>query len=236
MKQHSKHTPVLRLSGVSKHYLSHGNVYTALDGVELTFFPGELSLMLGPSGSGKTTLLTIAAGFVRPSTGTVDLFGRALTGYGAKDLQVLRARHIGFVFQTFLLIDALTAMDNVLLQLRFAGLKKSIAHRRAMDALERVDIADLGQKRPSELSHGEQQRVAIARALAVDADLVIADEPTASLDMDQGENIISLLHSCARELNKCVLVASHDLRLRTHADHIHLLENGSISHTQNEAL
>jgi len=231
MRAQSVHTPVLHLSGVSKHYHSNGNTYSALQDIELTLFRGQLSLLLGPSGSGKTTLLTIAAGFVRPTAGTVDLFGSALAGYSTKTLQLLRARHIGFVFQTFLLIDALTVIDNVLLQLRFSGLKKPEARKRAVDALAQVGIADLAGKCPLELSHGERQRVAIARALAVDADFLVADEPTASLDMQQGENIISLLHSCASALNKCVLVASHDVRLRAYADHIHWLDNGRMSHT-----
>ncbi len=136
------------------------------------------------------------------------------------------------MFQTFLLIDALTAAGNIELQLRFAGMRNADARRRTLDALERVGIPQLAGKGPAELSHGERQRVAIARALAIDADLLIADEPTASLGTEQGEAIIRLLHSCAADLKKCVLVASHDLRLRAHADVLHFMDSGRITATE----
>jgi putative ABC transport system ATP-binding protein len=229
MTRHEANTPAVRLCGISKSYVSQGNEYTALSGIDLDAFPGQMLLLLGPSGSGKTTLLTIAAGFVAPGSGTVELFGRTLEGYSMSQLQALRAAKIGFVFQTFLLIDALTAAENIALQLRFAGLRNADVRSRTLAALERVGIPQFAGKRPLELSHGERQRVAIARALAIDADVLIADEPTASLGAEQGEAIIRLLHSCAADLNKCVLVASHDLRLRAYADVLHFMDSGRIT-------
>ncbi len=229
MTQRGTYTTMVRLRGISKRYISHGNEYPALVDINLDASPGQLLLLLGPSGSGKTTLLTIAAGFVAPSSGTVELFGRTLEGYSARKLQTIRAARIGFIFQSFLLIEALTAAENIDLQLRFAGLKNATARERTAAALDRVGIPQLAGKRPAELSHGERQRVAIARALAIDADLLIADEPTASLGTEQGAAIIRLLHSCASDLKKCVLVASHDLRLREYADEIHFMDSGRIT-------
>lgn len=218
--------PVVSLRGIGKRYRSNGHEYTALAGIDFDAHAGRLALLLGPSGSGKTTLLTVAAGFVEATEGTVSLFGHAPAAYRDGDLQRLRASRIGFVFQTFLLIDALTVAENIALQLRFSGRRGETIRRRAMEALEHVDIAGLADKRPPQLSHGERQRAAIARALATGAELLIADEPTASLDRTQGEAIIRLLHSCAADDGVCVIVASHDPRLRDFAHDIHHLENG----------
>ncbi|MBE0642734.1 MAG: ABC transporter ATP-binding protein [Bacteroidetes bacterium] len=226
------HRPTVLLRGVTKRFVSHGNEYPALTDVDLAAYPGQLQLLLGPSGSGKTTLFTIAAGFVSPTAGSVALFGNELHGLGPRMLQRLRAMRIGFVFQTFLLIEAFTAAENIDLQLRFAGIRGSGIRERSLEALDLVGIPQLAGKRPNELSHGERQRVAIARSMAIDADLLIADEPTASLGTEQGAAIIRLLHSCATEHGKCVLVASHDLRLRAFADVIHTMENGRITGTE----
>lgn len=220
---------VVRLRGVSKRFVSHGNVYEALTDVNLEARAGGLTLLLGPSGSGKTTLLTIAAGFVAPTSGTVELFGVRLEQYGDGRLQRMRASRMGFIFQTFLLIDALTVSENIELQLRFSGMRGAEVRRRAHEALVRVGIAHLSGKRPAELSHGERQRAAIARSLATEAGLLLADEPTASLDTRQGEAIIRLLHSCAVDAHACVIVASHDTRLRAYADAIHRLDNGRLA-------
>ena len=228
MNTPSSTVPVVSLRGVSKRYRSNGHEYAALACVDFDARAGRLALLLGPSGSGKTTLLTVAAGFVEATEGTVSLFGRAPAAYRDGDLQRLRASRIGFVFQTFLLIDALTVAENIALQLRFSGRRGASVQRRTMEALEHVDIAALADKRPPQLSHGERQRAAIARALATGAELLIADEPTASLDRAQGEAIIRLLHSCAADDGVCVIVASHDAHLRDFAHDIHQLEHGRI--------
>ena len=228
MKRKTNGMAVVDVRMVSKTYTSNMHSYAALKAVDITASKGELALVLGPSGSGKTTLLTIIAGFAAPTSGEIHLFGRNITHYTPRELQRVRAKRIGFIFQAFLLIDALTVYENVALVLRFAGVNHGSATSRAMDALASVDLAQLADKRPRELSHGEKQRVAIARAFANDADLLIADEPTASLESQQAEGIIRLLHSWASEKNKCVIVASHDLRLKRLADTIHVIENGRI--------
>jgi putative ABC transport system ATP-binding protein len=219
---------VIKLLGVSKVYANHSNKYFALENVNLTVSKGELVLLLGPSGSGKTTLLTIAAGFTKPTSGEVLLFGKKMQEYSQKNLQLTRAQKIGFIFQTFLLIDTLSVYANVELVLRFSKNKLSDKKEITCNALEKVGMLNLAKKRPGELSHGERQRTAIARAFANDADLLIADEPTASLESKQGEEIIRLLHSYVSELNKCVVVASHDFRLKPLADRIINIENGRI--------
>ena len=220
---------VSRLHQVSKVYQSHGNSYIALKEIDFSASRGELSLLLGPSGSGKTTMLTILAGFTKPTEGKVVLFEKDISSYSSKELQKLRANRIGFVFQTFLLIDSLNVFENILLVLKFSSKSDFRNKQKTLDAMEMVRIAHLAKKHPSELSNGEKQRVAIARAFANDADFLIADEPTASLESKQGEEIISLLHSYASEFNKCVVVASHDLRLKSFADKIIHMENGEIS-------
>lgn len=221
-----KEDNVVCLKNVSKIYNTKFNTFNALNNADLSCSMGKLSLLLGPSGSGKTTLLTIAAGFNKNTTGDTYLFGKNISDYSAKELQNVRARRIGFIFQTFLLIDSLNVYQNVELVLKFSGIKKIYFKEKINNALEKVGILHLAEKRPEQLSHGEKQRASIARAFANDADLVIADEPTASLEIEQGEKIIQLLHLYSSVFGKCVIVASHDLRLKPYADRIFYIENG----------
>ncbi len=218
--------PIVRLRNVTKVFGPGEGRTVAVQGVSLEAHRGEFIMLLGPSGSGKTTLLTLIAGLMCPTSGHASLFGRNIVHYSANELQELRARRIGFVFQTFHLIDALTVVENVALALRFAGATRSESRRRAVDLLSRLGVRHLSRKYPGMLSHGEKQRVAVARAIANDAALILADEPTASLDIDQGLNIIRLLHRYAVEDDKCVIVASHDTRIVDCADRIVKLENG----------
>lgn len=223
---------IVELRKISKVYDSRGCKTDALKEIDFTTRRGELILLLGPSGSGKTTMLTIVAGFNQPTEGNVYLFAKNINSYTQKELQQLRAEKIGFIFQSFLLIDSLTVHENVELVLRFSQRNRFNSKRNASDALSRVGILHLAAKSPMELSHGEKQRTAIARAFANNADLLIADEPTASLETKQGEEIIKLLHSYASEYHKCVIVASHDLRLKTLADKIYYMDNGTIVHSE----
>ncbi len=225
---------VVRLDGVSKIFGSNGNRTAAVRNISLEACSGELVLLLGPSGSGKTTLLTLIAGLVKPTSGTVSIFGMNIEDYTPKELQRLRAMRIGFVFQTFHLIDSLNVLENVALVLRFAGKTRAKAKRHAKDMLERFHIEHLFRKFPANLSQGEKQRVAVARAIANQAELIIADEPTASLESKQGFDIIQLLHQYAQEENRCVIVASHDLRIVEFADRVLKLEDGIITQIQSK--
>jgi putative ABC transport system ATP-binding protein len=222
------HSPVLELRDVTKEYSSDGQRIVAARDVTLRGERRKLILLLGPSGSGKTTLLTLAAGLIQPTCGEVYLFGKDLKSYAARELQELRARRIGFIFQNFLLIDSLTVEENVEMVLDFAGRDDRNGSSTALELLGFFGVSKLARKFPSTISQGEKQRVAIARAVANDADLILADEPTASLDTKQGLHIIQLLHILAAEQNRCVIVASHDPRLVEFADVVVHLQDGEI--------
>ncbi|TET74603.1 MAG: ABC transporter ATP-binding protein [Candidatus Aminicenantes bacterium] len=221
-------TSVVRLSNVSKIFGANENKTVALQNVSLDASSGELLLVLGPSGSGKTTLLTLIAGLLKSTSGTISLFGKNIESYSAKELQQIRAKRIGFIFQTFLLIDSLTVQENVGVVLRFAGETKKEANRQALLLLEQFHVEHLAKKFPRTLSQGEKQRVAVARAIANEGDLIIADEPTGCLESRQGFEIIQLLKSYSRDQNRCVIVASHDLRIGEFAKRILRIEDGML--------
>ncbi|UCD64672.1 MAG: ABC transporter ATP-binding protein [Candidatus Zixiibacteriota bacterium] len=220
---------LVELTHVTKQFQSNGSRHTALHSISLKAYTGELLLLLGPSGSGKTTLLTTIAGLMPPTSGQVRLFGRKIEQYSKGELQQLRSGKLGFVFQTFHLIDYLTALENVALVLRFAGEPKGRARKQAGHLLRQLRIEHLAGKLPPRMSQGEKQRVAVARAIACGADLILADEPTASLESSQGFEIIRLLYRYARNHNKCVIVASHDQRIRQFAHRILRLDDGVLS-------
>ena len=222
---------IVVLEEVTKIYRSNSHKSTGVKEINLKSGKGELLLLLGPSGSGKSTLLTLIAGLLEPTSGKVYLYNENVAEIRAKDLQQLRAEKVGFIFQTFLLIDSLTAIQNVELVLKFAGMKRKYIKARASELLNQFGLGQLAFKSSASLSQGEKQRVAVARAIANDADLILADEPTASLETKQGMMVIELLHDYAQKRNKCVIVASHDLRLKDNADRIIYLQDGEIIET-----
>ena len=219
---------VVSLHGVSRVYNGAARSQRVLQDVTFAAEPRSMHLLLGPSGSGKTTLLLIAAGLLRPTSGSVHLFGTSIEHYRQPELQRLRAEKIGFVFQTFRLIDTLNVRANVALIGQFVGLSRATSLSRADTMLSSLGIAHLADKDPSILSQGEKQRVGIARALFSQPRLVLADEPTACLSADQGQVVIDTLSDYAHESKACVLVASHDLRLTERADVIHELTGGRL--------
>ena len=200
----------------------------ALKGVNLTLRGGELTLLMGPSGSGKTTLLSILGCMLTPTEGTVRVRGEAVEGKGPEELAKLRRENIGYVFQSYHLFPTLTAADNVRLALdvRDEGGRKAKA--RAKEALARVGLAQKTINYPRQLSGGEQQRVAIARAVVGDPSVVLADEPTAALDSENGKAIMGILAEIAKDPNRGVLVVTHDPRLVPYADRIVHIEDGNI--------
>lgn len=219
---------IVCLQGVNKSYRFNSHKCTGVKDINLNVKKGELLLLLGPSGSGKTTLLTLIAGLLEPTSGKVFLYNENISEIRPKELQQLRAKRIGFIFQTFLLIDSLSAIQNIELVLRFAKQNKKYIREQALYLLKQFEIEELAFKSSVSLSQGEKQRVAVARAIANNADLILADEPTASLETNQGMLIIELLHKYATQQNKCVIVASHDLRLKDYADRIIYLRDGEI--------
>jgi putative ABC transport system ATP-binding protein len=221
-------TPVVRLRDVSKRYHSAGRDGAGVRGISFDVAEGELVLLLGPSGSGKTTILTLMAGLLAPTQGIVAVEGRELGGLEPVELQRLRARRIGVVFQSFNLLEPLTIAENLQIALKFAGWGRAEAFRRGMDLLGEFGIAHLAREHPSCLSQGEQQRAAIARAVACDPVLILADEPTASLDSGNGLHVIELLRRYASRGNRAVVVATHDLRLTECADRVFRLRDGEL--------
>jgi len=224
--------PAVRLVNVSKLYETQRERSAGVHDISLEARHGEMVLFLGPSGSGKTTLLTLAAGLLEPTSGSIELFGDEIRRLPPAELQRLRAVHMGFVFQTFRLIDALTVEENVGLVRRLARNRHSPADRNGTDVLERFGLSHLRKAFPPTLSQGEKQRLAIARALVNNPELIIADEPTASLSTEDSLETIRILHSAAGSQGRCVLVATHDLRLRDYADRVILLRDGRIVETQ----
>ncbi len=220
--------PVVELKHTWKTYQAAGRGTVGVMDVELTVEGGKLVLLLGPSGSGKTTLLTLMAGLVAPSSGTVAIGGRRLDRLSPVELQRLRARDIGVVFQAFNLIDALTALENVALVLQFAGNGRREARAAAGTVLAGIGIGNLGAQLTSQLSQGEKQRVAIARAIANRPVLLLADEPTASLDSGHGLEIIEILRRYARDSQAAVVVSTHDPRLADFADQILHISDGKM--------
>ncbi|MFJ6935394.1 ABC transporter ATP-binding protein [Streptomyces sp. NPDC101132] len=197
---------VVELTGVTKEY--PGGV-AALRGVDLTVTAGELLGIVGPSGSGKSTLLHIVGTLDRPTAGTVAIAGHHVPSLSDRALSALRARHVGFVFQSFHLVPGMSARDNVAEGLLYSGLPRAERRRRAVRALERVGLGDRLGHRPHQLSGGQKQRVAIARAVVGEPDLLLADEPTGALDSASGEAVMELL----RELNRdgaTIAVITHD--------------------------
>jgi putative ABC transport system ATP-binding protein len=229
MKHKNNIQPLAQMINVTREFTGSQQKVVVLNHVSFTINPGELVLILGPSGSGKSTFLTIMAGLQPPSEGEVWLFGKELHQYSDSELQQLRADHIGFIFQTFQLIDSLTAIENILLIMQFSQTKINNKKETAMGLLNQFGIGHLANIYPKTMSQGEKQRVAIARALANKAELLIADEPTGSLSTEQGMKIVQLLHQEAKTNKRGVVIASHDQRIAEYADRVLYIQDGVLS-------
>jgi putative ABC transport system ATP-binding protein len=221
--------PLLEAVNVAKNLGSGAARVAALKGVTLSLDGGELTLLMGPSGSGKTTLLSILGCMLTPTGGTVRICGRSTAGLGPEDMAQLRRKHVGFVFQSFHLFPTLSATDNVRLALDVRGHPRRAAREKSKEALARVGLATKTKSFPRELSGGEQQRVAIARAIVGSPSVILADEPTAALDSDNGRAIMKILAEIARESGRAVLIVTHDPRLLPFADRIVHIEDGRIT-------
>jgi putative ABC transport system ATP-binding protein len=208
--------PVLRLNEVNKEFREPSGVLRVLNQVQLTVRRGEVVLLTGPSGSGKTTLLQIAGCLIRPTSGRVEIVGTDFSAAEEASRLQARRRHLGFVFQSFHLLAALTVFDNVALALRLR--RQKIDKARVWSVLQMLGIGPKARKYPATLSGGEKQRVAVARALIGAPDLLLADEPTSQLDSNSAATVGELLRQAACDFNMAVLVATHDPRLGDIAD------------------
>jgi len=221
--------PVIQATDVHKSYASAGADIPVLAGVDLEVAPGECVFLVGPSGSGKSTLLSILGCMLTPDRGRVEIAGQDLAGVTDVERALLRRDRIGFVFQRFQLIRGLNALQNVGLPLTLRGESPKKAARRAGELLAAVGLADKTKSRVDKLSAGQCQRVAIARAMAGDPDLILADEPTASLDAHNGQEAMRLLRRLASDEGKAALVVTHDPRIFEFADRILHLDGGRIA-------
>ena len=219
---------VMEAVNVAKVLGSGPSQIRALKGVNLSLRGGELTLLMGPSGSGKTTLLSILGCMLTPTEGTVRVRGASVEGKGSEELAKLRRENIGYVFQSYHLFPTLTATDNVRLALDVRSERGRSARDRVKAALNRVGLAQKTASYPKQLSGGEQQRVAIARAVVGEPSVVLADEPTAALDSENGKAIMGILAEIAKDPKRGVLVVTHDPRLVPYADRIVHIEDGNI--------
>lgn len=221
--------PIAAISNAGKTYASGAGAVRALENVDFEVHAGELVLLEGPSGSGKTTLLSILGCILKPSSGSVRIRGREVSCLPEHRLPSVRLRHIGFVFQSFNLLPALSVRENVQMPLDLKRISSREGRRRAIDLLETVGLGAKLNALPSVLSGGEKQRVAIARAVITDPDLLLADEPTASLDSTSGRLVMQLLRDFGRQQGRAVVTVSHDPRLKEFADRVVRLEDGRVA-------
>jgi len=212
-----------------KDYGSGESRVRALRGVDLDIAPGELTLLVGPSGCGKTTLISILACTLDPTGGDVSVLGVDLKGLSKREKAAFRAKNVGFVFQQFNLLPALTAVENVAVPLVINGHSKAAAVARATEVLKAVGLGDRTQSLPSQLSGGQQQRVAIARALVHNPRLLVADEPTSAIDARTGQAIMELIRQVAVQPDRLAVVVTHDARVFGFADRIITLEDGRVA-------
>lgn len=219
---------VLEARGVIKDLGEGAGQVRALKGVDLKLYAGELTLLMGPSGSGKTTLLSILGCILSPTEGDVILAGQSIKGMDAEQLAALRREHIGFVFQSYNLFPTLNALENVRLAMDVRGDNPREATERAHKALEQVGLGHRKKNHPKNLSGGEQQRVAVARAIASGPSVILADEPTAALDSENGKGVMALLEKIAQDKSRAVLAVTHDHRTLSYADRIIHIEDGLI--------
>lgn len=218
---------LIELENISKVYRGGAEDVYALRQVDLEIADNEYVALMGPSGSGKSTLMNILGCLDTPSSGTYRLAGTDVSSMNANELAEVRNHRIGFVFQTFNLLPRSSALQNVELPLVYAGMRRKVRRERAIEALERVGLADRMQHRPSQLSGGQRQRVAIARALANRPSLLLADEPTGNLDTRTGEEIMALFNALYAEGNT-VLLVTHEPEIAQYAERLIRIRDGLI--------
>lgn len=221
---------LLELEGVVRCYRSAGEEIRAVDGVSLTLDAGEMLALQGPSGSGKTTLLLLIAGLLRPQHGAIRYAGRDLGSLSERESCDYLMRDVGFVYQRAHLMRRVSAIENAAIELLLAGLGVGAAQATAKPWLERLGLAEHLQRTPEQMSGGERQRVAIARALAGEPRLILADEPTGSLDSVRSREVVELLRTIAHDRGAAVLLVTHDAEAAELADRQCILRDGRLAH------
>ena len=224
---------IVRVSKVTKTFQLGKVEVHALQGVDLEIAAGNYISIMGPSGSGKSTLFNMIGGLDKPTSGKVFIDEVDIAQLDAYELAWLRCRKIGYIFQTFNIIQVMTALENVTLPMIFAGLNNNSAVEKGIQLLELVGLGDRFRHKPFELSGGQQQRVAVARALANDPAIILADEPTGNLDLTTGEEIIRLLKQLSQERKVTVISATHDLKMLNVSDRVVWIRDGRVDKIEN---
>ncbi|HEY7933214.1 MAG TPA: ABC transporter ATP-binding protein [Solirubrobacteraceae bacterium] len=220
---------MLELRELVKHYAAvGGEPVRAVDGVSLSVAPGELVVLYGPSGSGKTTLLLMVATLLQPTSGAVLIGGRDVSSLSEREASNFRLSELGFIRQNFDLLPGVTAIDNAVLKL-LKTMRWHDAHRQIAPLLERLGLGGRLQHRSEQLSMGERQRVMIARALSTEPKLLLADEPTGSLDTQRGREVLELLRELCREREVAIVLVSHDPQAAAYADRVYALRDGKLT-------
>ena len=220
---------MMSMKGVTKDYKLGKTLVRALRGLDMEIAKGEVVAIMGPSGSGKSTLMHMLGALDVPTNGTAMIDGSDLKELKESQLVTFRGQKVGFVFQTFNLVQTLSALQNVELPMIFQGISKSERIRKAKDLLTRVGLSDRIRHKPNELSGGERQRVAVARALANDPEIILADEPTGNLDTESGQSILDLLKELSVNDGKTVIIVTHDPEAAAIADRIVRLRDGCVA-------
>ena len=223
--------PLVRISGVTKNFKRGSEEVHVLAGLDLDVPEAEFLALMGPSGSGKSTLLNLIGGLDRPTRGTVQIGGDRVDELSDRQLAAWRARHIGFVFQFYNLLPALTAERNIELPLLLTGLNKARRKQQVAAALEAVGLTHRARHFPRTLSGGEQQRVGIARAIVTDPTVLLCDEPTGDLDRKSGDEILALLQSLNQRHGKTIIMVTHDPHASARASRTVYLDKGQLSNT-----
>ncbi|MBI4092677.1 MAG: ABC transporter ATP-binding protein [Candidatus Kerfeldbacteria bacterium] len=221
---------MIKVENLKKVFRSGSTEVRAVDGVNFEVATGQLVAIIGKSGSGKSTLLALLGALDMPTEGTIEIDGKNVTDLRGKNLLTYRRTSVGFVFQNYNLVPNLSALDNVMLPMEFAGRSAAERRSRAEHLLQSVGISgDILKRRPGKLSGGEQQRVAIARALSNKPKLVLADEPTGNLDTQTGQKIVELLRSLSRSEKTTIITVTHDQAIASLADKVYRLHDGKLT-------
>lgn len=223
-----KSTDVIKVKDLYKIYRVGETKVRALNGVEFTIHRGEFCSIVGASGSGKSTLLNMLAGLEKPTKGQIVIAGEHMEKKSENELVRFRQAHIGFIFQSFNLMDTMNAIENVALPLTFQGMDRRIRTRKAEQMLDMVGLSKYKKHKPTQMSGGQQQRVGVARALVVEPEIIFADEPTGNLDSRTSREVMELMQQVVREKNQTLIMVTHDNELAGFADRIFHIRDGKI--------
>ena len=211
-------TPIIRVKNLNKIYRVGETKVRALNGVEFTLYKGEFCAIVGTSGSGKSTLLNMLAGLEKPTKGEIEIGGKHIEKLSEKELVTFRREKVGFIFQSYNLLNTMNALENVAMPLSFRGIGRKERLARAKKYMELVGVGRQAKHMPNQMSGGQQQRVGIARALAVNPQIIFADEPTGNLDSKTTMEVLHLMQKIVREQNQTLVMVTHDNNLASYAD------------------